>query len=95
LLSTVALAGPLAVARPSPGLRLVSTTDPAPPTGVTSTGVDGGLALTPSGSGRLLAVSGDLVIVTTSQALVSGDSNRVRDLYLEELASGTASSPVG
>jgi chitodextrinase len=52
-------------------------------------------SIAPSEYGRLLAVTGDLVIVTTSQALVSGDSNRVRDLYLKDLVSGTASSPVG
>jgi chitodextrinase len=52
-------------------------------------------SIAPTEYGRLLAVSGDLVLVTTSQAMVSADTNRLRDLYLKDLVTGTASSPVG
>ena len=45
--------------------------------------------------GRLVAVTGDRVLVTTSQALVSADTNRLRDLYVKDVASGAVSSPLG
>ncbi|MDP9461126.1 MAG: fibronectin type III domain-containing protein, partial [Actinomycetota bacterium] len=45
--------------------------------------------------GRLFAATGDRVLVLTSQALVSGDTNRLRDLYAKDLASGVAGSPLG
>ncbi len=35
------------------------------------------------------------MLVLTSQALVSGDTNRLRDLYAKDLASGVAGSPLG
>ncbi|SDP65689.1 Fibronectin type III domain-containing protein, partial [Klenkia soli] len=44
--------------------------------------------------GRVIAVSGDLVVLTTSQGLLPADTNRVRDLYVKDLAAGTALSPV-
>ncbi|RBY94391.1 hypothetical protein DQ244_03475 [Blastococcus sp. TBT05-19] len=45
--------------------------------------------------GRLTALTGDRVVVTTSQALVSADTNRVRDVYVKDLVSGIVSSPLG
>ena len=35
------------------------------------------------------------VVVTTSQALVSADTNRLRDLYEKDLVSGIVGSPLG
>ncbi|WP_104524257.1 hypothetical protein [Blastococcus atacamensis] len=52
-------------------------------------------AVSSSEYGRLTALSGDRVVVTTSQALVSADTNRLRDLYGKDLVSGTVSSPLG
>ncbi|RBY95954.1 hypothetical protein DQ237_12550 [Blastococcus sp. TF02-8] len=58
-----------------------------------TTGPVGSVA--PSEYGRLTALTGDRVVVTTSQALVSADTNRLRDLYLKDLGTGVASSPLG
>ncbi|SDP65668.1 fibronectin type 3 domain-containing protein [Klenkia soli] len=44
--------------------------------------------------GRVVAVSGDLVVLATSQALVPADGNRLRDLYLKDMATGVVLSPV-
>jgi hypothetical protein len=52
-------------------------------------------SVAPAEYGRLTAFSGDRVVLTTSQALVSADTNRIRDLYLKDLGSGVASSPLG
>jgi hypothetical protein len=51
-------------------------------------------SVAPSEYGRLIAVTADEVLVTTSQALVSADTNRVRDLYLKDLVSGLVRSPL-
>ncbi|MBM7807604.1 fibronectin type 3 domain-containing protein/Tol biopolymer transport system component [Geodermatophilus bullaregiensis] len=45
--------------------------------------------------GRLTAVDGDRVLVTTSQALTATDTNRLRDLYAKDLTDGTVSVPRG
>jgi chitodextrinase len=45
--------------------------------------------------GRLFAVTGDTVLVTTSQALSAADSNKVRDLYTKDLVTGGVGSPLG
>jgi chitodextrinase/Tol biopolymer transport system component len=45
--------------------------------------------------GRVVAVSGDLVVLMTSEALVPADTNRLRDLYTKDLATGAVVSPVG
>ncbi|WP_139173540.1 fibronectin type III domain-containing protein [Geodermatophilus telluris] len=45
--------------------------------------------------GRLLATDGDRVLVTTSQALTPGDTNRLRDLYAKDLADGSVTVPRG
>jgi chitodextrinase len=52
-------------------------------------------SITPAEYGRLVALTGDRVVVTTSQALVSADTNRLRDLYEKDLVSGIVSSPLG
>jgi len=52
-------------------------------------------SITPSEYGRLVALTGDRVVVTTSQALVSADTNRLRDLYEKDLVSGIVGSPLG
>jgi hypothetical protein len=44
--------------------------------------------------GRAFAVSGDEVLVTTSQALVPVDGNKVRDLYAKDLADGVVRTPL-
>ncbi len=49
----------------------------------------------PAEYGRLFAAGGDQVLVLTAQALVSADTNRLRDLYAKDLVSGVAGSPVG
>jgi DNA-binding beta-propeller fold protein YncE len=48
----------------------------------------------PAEYGRLTAITADEVLVTTSQALVSADTNRSRDLYLKDLATGAVRSPL-
>jgi hypothetical protein len=45
--------------------------------------------------GRLLAVSGDEVLLTTSQALVAGDTNKLRDVYGKDVVGGEVVSPLG
>lgn len=70
-------------------LRLV-TADAA---GAATGGVTGSIAA--AEYGRLVAVTGDRVLVTTSQALLPADTNRLRDLYAKDLASGAVRSVVG
>jgi hypothetical protein len=74
-----------------PGAPLVLVTSDAG--GAPTTGPVGAIA--PSEYGRLFAAEGNRVVVLTSQALVSADANRVRDLYAKDLVSGTAGSPLG
>ncbi|SFP84344.1 fibronectin type 3 domain-containing protein [Geodermatophilus dictyosporus] len=52
-------------------------------------------SVTPAEYGRLLAVDGERVLVTTSQALTAGDTNRLRDLYAKDLADGAVTVPRG
>ncbi|HZH21977.1 MAG TPA: fibronectin type III domain-containing protein, partial [Geodermatophilus sp.] len=52
-------------------------------------------AITPAEYGRLLALTGDRVLVTTSQPLSATDANRVRDLYTKDLATGAVGVGVG
>jgi hypothetical protein len=52
-------------------------------------------SVTPAEYGRVLAASGDRVLVTTSQPLQPGDVNRRRDLYARDLGTGTVGSPLG
>ena len=52
-------------------------------------------SVTPAEYGRLVALTGDQVLVTTSQALVSADTNRLRDLYVKDVVTGLARSPLG
>jgi large repetitive protein len=52
-------------------------------------------AVAPSEYGRLFAADASRLLVLTSQALVSGDTNRLRDLYAKDLATGIAGSPLG
>lgn len=42
--------------------------------------------------GRVRAVTGDFVLLTTSQALLPTDTNRVRDLYAKDLVTGSVAS---
>ncbi|MGY6757717.1 fibronectin type III domain-containing protein [Klenkia terrae] len=56
------------------------------------TGPTGSVA--PAEYGRVLAVRGDLVVLATSQALVTADANRLRDLYVKDLTTGAVLSPV-
>ena len=51
-------------------------------------------AVAPAEYGRVLPVGGDLVLLTTSQALLPADANRLRDLYAKDLATGGVLSPV-
>jgi len=44
--------------------------------------------------GRVFAVTGDDVVVTTSQALAPGDANRQRDLYRKDLSDGLVGTPL-
>lgn len=60
--------------------------------GRTTTGPTGAVA--PAEYGRVLPVSGDLVLLTTSQALLPADTNRLRDLYAKDLSTGAVLSPV-
>jgi chitodextrinase len=52
-------------------------------------------AITPAEYGRLLAVTGDRVLVTTSQPLSAADANRLRDLYTKDLATGAVGVGLG
>ena len=52
-------------------------------------------AVTPAEYGRLLAVTGDRVLVTTSQPLSATDVNLRRDLYTKDLASGAVGAVLG
>ncbi|MEX5717999.1 fibronectin type III domain-containing protein [Geodermatophilus maliterrae] len=71
------------------GLTLVT----ADAGGRATTGPTG--AVTAAEYGRLTAVDGDRVLVTTSQALTATDTNRLRDLYAKDLTDGTVSVPRG
>jgi hypothetical protein len=46
----------------------------------------------PAEYGRVVAVTGDRVLVTTSQALLPSDTNKVRDLYAKDLLTGAVGS---
>jgi large repetitive protein len=52
-------------------------------------------AITPAEYGRLLAVTGDRVLVTTSQPLTVADVNRLRDLYTKDLRTGAVGVGLG
>ncbi|HEX2772717.1 MAG TPA: hypothetical protein VHN18_09845, partial [Micromonosporaceae bacterium] len=52
-------------------------------------------AVTSAEYGRLFASDGNRVLVMTSQAMASGDTNRLRDVYVKDLASGIVGSPLG
>ncbi|MGY1764193.1 fibronectin type III domain-containing protein [Geodermatophilus sp. SYSU D00779] len=52
-------------------------------------------AITPAEYGRLLAVTGDRVLVTTSQPLTASDVNRLRDLYTKDLSTGAVGVGLG
>jgi chitodextrinase len=73
-----------------PGPLVLATADAD---GRATTGPVGGIA--PAEYGRLVAVDGDRVLVTTSQALLPDDANRVRDLYVKDVAGGAVGSPLG
>ena len=45
--------------------------------------------------GRVFAADANRVLLLTSQALASADTNRLRDLYVKDLGSGIAGSPLG
>ncbi|WP_448611762.1 fibronectin type III domain-containing protein [Geodermatophilus sp. URMC 60] len=51
--------------------------------------------ITPAEYGRLLAVTGDRVLVTTSQPLSATDVNLLRDLYTKDLLTGTVGVGLG
>jgi chitodextrinase len=72
------------------GPLILVTTDAG---GGVTTGPIGSIA--PTEYGRLLALTGDRVVVSTSQGLVSADTNRLRDVYEKDLVSGLVSSPLG
>ena len=61
--------------------------------GAATTGPTGAVAATEYG--RLLAVNGDEVLLTTSQALAGQDTNKIRDVYLKDLTAGAVGSPLG
>ena len=44
--------------------------------------------------GRVFALTGDDVLVTTSQALALVDVNKQRDLYRKDLDGGTVRTPL-
>jgi chitodextrinase len=52
-------------------------------------------AITPAEYGRVLAVTGDRVLVTTSQPLTASDVNRLRDLYTKDLVTGAVGVGLG
>ncbi|WP_157937111.1 hypothetical protein [Geodermatophilus chilensis] len=66
-----------------PGPLVLVTADAS---GRATTGPTG--AVTPAEYGRLLAITGDWVLVTTSQPLTATDGNRLRDLYTKDLLTG-------
>ena len=72
------------------GSLVLVTADAA---GRATTGPTG--AITPAEYGRLLALTGDRVLVTTSQPLSATDANRVRDLYTKDLVTGAVGVGVG
>ena len=73
----------------------MGTQDPASPASVGVTGADRALTVSWSEHGRLLAVTGDRVLVTTSQPLTASDVNRLRDLYTKDLLTGAVSVGLG
>jgi hypothetical protein len=48
----------------------------------------------PAEFARVSAVTGDTVLVMTSQALLPADTNKVRDLYAKDLGTGAVGSPL-
>ena len=64
------------------------------PASLRSTSLPSG-PVAPSEYGRTFALSGDQVVLATSQALLAADTNRVRDLYLKDLGTGAVGSPLG
>ena len=57
-----------------------------------TTGPTGSVAATEYG--RVFALTGDDVLVTTSQALAPVDANKLRDLYRKDLADGDVRTPL-
>ncbi len=57
-----------------------------------TTGPSGSVAATEYG--RVVALTGDDVLVTTSQALAPVDANKLRDLYRKDLADGDVRTPL-
>ncbi|MFD2090801.1 fibronectin type III domain-containing protein, partial [Blastococcus deserti] len=49
----------------------------------------------PAEYGRVMALTGDRVLVATSQALASADTNKLRDVYTKDLVTGVVGSPLG
>ncbi|SHN63421.1 fibronectin type 3 domain-containing protein [Geodermatophilus obscurus] len=52
-------------------------------------------AITPAEYGRVLAITGDRVLVTTSQPLTAADVNRLRDVYTKDLLTGAVGVGLG
>ncbi len=73
-----------------PGPLVLVTADAS---GRPTTGPTG--AITPAEYGRVLAVTGDRVLVTTSQPLTAADVNRLRDLYSKDLLTGAVGVGLG
>jgi large repetitive protein len=61
-------------------------------TGLHTTGPTGSVAATEYG--RVFALTGDDVLVTTSQALAPVDANKQRDLYRKDLTDGDVRTPL-
>ena len=74
----------------APGPLVLVTGDSS---GRHTTGPTGPVAATEYG--RVFALSGDQVLVTTSQALAPVDANRLRDLYAKDLADQAVRTPLG
>src|SRR3712207_762121 len=60
--------------------------------GAHTTGPTGSVA--PAEYVRVFALTGDEVVVTTSQALAPVDANRLRDLYRKDLSDGWVGTPL-
>ncbi len=73
-----------------PGPLVLVTADAS---GRPTTGPTG--AITPAEYGRVLAVTGDRVLVTTSQQLSASDVYRLRDLYTKDLRTGAVGVGLG
>ena len=73
--------------------------DVAGPLLLVSADSSGSATTGPSGSatsaeyGQVRALTGDSVLLTTSQALLPSDTNRLRDLYAKDLVTGSAAFP--